>query len=616
LSFAFVGPAVGRARKSGRMIRRISLIAFVLFGILSPIFTLPVRAQSGFTETFNFSTSNGGWTSTTGQTTYSSGAWQAGCDDLGVGADRYHQAVITYPTFTTSFTINTVAVTFGRTYSGFNDGATGSYAVVDFAPGGGGTTVGSDASMSDATNTTLTFSTPVAITPGHALTVAIADGYLHNRGNCASFGSGTAAIKSITVTGIGVNPFEPPGPPDPSLSLVYDLCPELGNDVAIFSNPSLWGAGLTNPIGETKGLLLTNKRASLQVLILPDHKYKIKLIYHETVASSSSQFSVQLANSPFMFVPLDGTADSQTFLAPPANYTPDSSDHANFAIASQLYLTGVPVLGRDLIIDYACLFDTEPTRLGSAGEDPNGKSQEACSFVQFQGTGDFIENARRLIAWLWAGLKSLFDCVLRPLLAAIWGAITNNLSALIRFFTQLSAWIVAQAPLVFSWIGDSLGNLWRWLVGMLGNLLQIALNAVAVLLNNLGLSGLVNGIISFLESLPQAFQTAVNIATIVFEIVSHVIARLFELVLSIIGLVPLIIQATIAGFNNSSSIPFWAPSCSSTNTILAGPCLGFYIIDNTIFDGPIFYIFIMIDGLVAVNVLLWAIERVKKALIA
>lgn len=419
----------------------------------------------------------------------------------------------------------------------------------------------------------------------------------------------TITLKLIAIESVS------PGP-DPALTNLNEPCPELGNDVAIFTNPTLWGAGLTNPAGESKGLLLTNKRASIQVLLLPDHKYKIKLIYHETVASDPSQFSIQLADSPFMFVPLDGTTASQTFLAPESNYTPDSLDHAIFALASQLYLTGVPVLGRDLIIDYACITDTEPNRLGSTGDDPGGKSQQQCSFVEFQGTGDFIENARRLIGWLWTGLKSLFDCVLRPLLAGIWSAILNNLSALIRFFTQLSAWIVAEAPLVFSWIGDSLGNLWHWLVGLLGNLLQIALNAAAILLNNLGLSGLVNGIISFLQSLPQAFQAVVNIATIVFEIARHLITRLFELVLSIVGLVPIIVQATISGFNNSSSIPFWAPSCSSSNTILSGPCLGFYIIDNTIFDGPIFYIFIMIDGLVAVNVLLWAIERVKKALIA
>jgi len=154
----------------------------------------------------DFTSTDGSWAPRTGHnTTYSAGnGFIQGCDQPGL--DTYSQAVIQINIVNASH-ITAVEVTFDRVYAGFNDGALGAYAAKNFTEGGGGVAIGTDSSMASGTNTVLTFNTnPVDVVPGDYITVAVVDGYLHNRGNCASLGGGSVTIKEVRLFYTGSSP--------------------------------------------------------------------------------------------------------------------------------------------------------------------------------------------------------------------------------------------------------------------------------------------------------------------------------------------------------------------------------------------------------------------------
>ena len=160
------------------------------------------------TITYDFTVNNQSWVAQPGYNTsyVAATGWRhTNCDTAGL--DFYDQAIIRRQ-IANATRILSIEVTFDRVYSTFNDGATGSYAAKNFAPGGGGVAIGSDASMATGTAVVKVFNAnPQNVVAGDYLTVAVVDGYLHARGNCASFGAGQSTIKKIIITYDGAAPF-------------------------------------------------------------------------------------------------------------------------------------------------------------------------------------------------------------------------------------------------------------------------------------------------------------------------------------------------------------------------------------------------------------------------
>jgi hypothetical protein len=149
-----------------------------------------------------------GWTVRTGHnTTFGASGFVGGCDDQGLGLDRWHQAVFER-TLNATARIKNVKVWFDRTYSGFDDGADGAFAAVNFTEGGGGTAIGSSPDMTTGAAQTEYFdTTAVDVVDGDYLTIAVVDGYLDSRGNCDSFGAGAVTAYRAEIRGSGTNPF-------------------------------------------------------------------------------------------------------------------------------------------------------------------------------------------------------------------------------------------------------------------------------------------------------------------------------------------------------------------------------------------------------------------------
>ncbi len=59
------------------------------------------------------------------------------------------------------------------------------------------------------------------------------------------------------------------------------------------------------------------------------------------------------------------------------------------------------------------------------------------------------------------------------------------------------------------------------------------------------------------------------------------------------------------------AVPPGAPMCNTPGTVLFYPCLGFYVLDNTIFSGPVVYIAPIFMGVMSWRTLIWAVHRIK-----
>lgn len=465
----------------------------------------------------------------------------------------------------------------------------------------------------------------VSITTAHILFVAD-----QNVGTTSGFSmSHQSAVASFSITfdcaSFTPTPSPSPTPTSPAYSggSFMGQCPLLGDSNAIFLNlPGNWTINpttITNPSGSQFGLHWTSLGYAAMVLhISRYHKYIITVKFHLVdTASSIDHFSTTLGGSTSLPIPVTlGSTDEQTFTSDIANYIPDpdqpeDSDLYTFRLS---YGVGDNV---DWIVDLACVSDATP----GAQIVPSGGSNSAgiCRDCTYHATGNLINDILSVFAWLWCGLSQLFDCVLKPMLLGIWQVILNVLQVL-GFVRIWAGTIIGNG---IRWLNANWGVIGAWASGALSNLVRALLNVATFLLNTIPIVGFINLILSFfgtplgqlVANTAHTAGTVIATGADIIQIGANFLGQVVTGIISIIGAIPTVIAAIIAGFNSpSTSIPVYAPSCSATNTLLFYPCLGSYILDNTLLDGPVYLMFILMLGLVALNVLLWAVRAVQEAL--
>lgn len=415
----------------------------------------------------------------------------------------------------------------------------------------------------------------------------------------------------------------PTSPPSAGGSAFLGQCPLLGDTNALFANlPGTWTINpttVTNPIGSTLGLKWSSLGTAQQVLHLSRyHQFSIQVRFHlNDTASSIDHFSATLGGSTSVPIPVTlGSSAEQSFSSSAANYIPDpdtppESDQFTFTLS---YGVGSNV---DWVLDFACVQDVTP----GAVVVPSGGTNNAgiCQDCQYHATGNLINDLLAIFAWLWCGLSQLFDCVLKSMLLGIWQVILNGLQ--IIGFVRI--WLGTIIGNLIFWLNANWGVIVAWARGALVNIIQVLFNVGIFLLNLFPVVGFINLILSFFGTPLGALiaNTAHTAGAVVatggdiIQIGATYIGQIVTAIISLLGVIPTVIAAIINGFNNpSTSIPVYAPACSSANTFLFYPCLGSYILDNTLLDGPVYLMFLMMLGLVAINVLLWAVRAVQEAL--
>jgi len=393
----------------------------------------------------------------------------------------------------------------------------------------------------------------------------------------------------------------------PSLS-----CPLLGQDSANFRNlPGNWKLApttLTNPVGTTSGLAFTttNANAQLPLTLSRFNQYILTVRYHIT-NTTAGEIYLGLGNSPLLRVPIAGTQDTiQSFEVPSSNYEPNRLGTGSNADSYNLIL--IAPTTDDLIIDFICVKDASPSG-GSTGTSGNG-SWSSSGFVGIQAAVDGCtipyDDTNNVFIY---AISRIWHCGLKPAQEGIWAGVTNTF----RFIQVGWDWLSTVVGNWITWISRTAGVLWAWFSGAAGNILIAVLNAAASLFNSLGLSDLLNRVVQFITNLPSIINAIVQTGIAVISIIGYWIGRFINTVLSVIFAVPALITSIITGFNTSAAtVPVYAPSCNSSNPVLYAPCLSFYVLDHTVWDGPAFFIMPVFMGLIAWDVLMWAINTIKE----
>lgn len=116
-----------------------------------------------------------------------------------------------------------------------------------------------------------------------------------------------------------------------------------------------------------------------------------------------------------------------------------------------------------------------------------------------------------------------------------------------------------------------------------------------------------------LAFLGEQFFVLIQNAESFFEVVIGLFAWFLQAIAYLITLVPLIISALVTGFNAAAVPISGSPLCGAPGDFLYAPCLGFYILDNTLFSGPAFYLLPLVIGILVFDTFIWALAKFREA---
>jgi hypothetical protein len=254
--------------------------------------------------------------------------------------------------------------------------------------------------------------------------------------------------------------------------------------------------------------------------------------------------------------------------------------------------------------------------------------------------GDLPTDFSEYVGWLGCRLTQLWECQLRALLYVIY----TTIMSILTFMGFGRIWLSATISNGIAWANGNFITVSYWLNGQFTNLgitfqnnlinlrsftlitgggagfwdavVAIA-NAISGMVSQL-ISGIGTPIIGLLQQIVTGlFGIAQGLLSIIGTLLTIVMIWLSTEVSLVVNMLTGIIAALYSSFNQAAiALPLGAPTCETPGTILYYPCLGFYVLDNTIFSGPVVYLFPIFMGITAWRTLLWGMGKVKNMLSA
>lgn len=418
----------------------------------------------------------------------------------------------------------------------------------------------------------------------------------------------------------------------------------MGYNAARFIGVESWNrAPDTNPPGHPNGTsqglyLKPDQSATLSSIQLsPTKQYQISVWYRVASpgAYTHQSFWVKLGAGPGggLKVPLDETATGRQHATTPySNFVPTTSIAAGGISIYDLKIyrpstISEPQYDIGLTIDYMCVSEyVSASGGGSGGGSGENTTSGACQICTYTpapvNTGDALLNIRNavqnvwnaIVAQLWCNLRRFFECVLMSILGQIAQAIVDFLA----FVLGLGYWLVQTAGGLINWVVSAIYAVVRWFGGSIVNIARGLIN----FLQTIGLLDLLNRILGAIASIPSFIGQIINFIVGIFQFLGQAIGAVVQLVtmiwqffITMIQAVVVIIRSIFDGFNTASlGTISGSVICSTPSTIGYDVCLGFYILDNTVFSGPAYYLFIIVVGLASLDTLVWALGVIRKKL--
>lgn len=401
------------------------------------------------------------------------------------------------------------------------------------------------------------------------------------------------------------------------VGIPYPTCVLLGNDAARFANgfPTWYREGTPYQYDTTNGIsvLIPSTNAVYRALILdPKTQYKIDVRYRSRSPAAGEIFSITLGKSVF-HIPIPVAPDypdlySSTWESPPANFEPSDPGSWYFEIRRA---NGLSV---DLIIDYICVSAVQASTAPVNAPGQPGTDASGCRVCD--NPVDALDIGG-IINWVLCQILRFFECFIGYLIQRI----VLFVISLLAFFYTFAKFISDVIGGGIGFMLDSAGTVGRFAQGFGSNIGTGMVNAF----HTSGAADTFNHVSRGIQDLPtlfgnfftdagttitQAFQSGANILDVIGALISLTIKGIGF----VIGIIPVLLQGLISGFNaGAQSMSGAMITCDNPSDLWFYPCVGFYVLDNTIFQGPAVYIVPVIIGLWSFETLIWAQEKLRSA---
>jgi len=275
-------------------------------------------------------------------------------------------------------------------------------------------------------------------------------------------------------------------------------------------------------------------------------------------------------------------------------------------------------------IDYVCLIPENQPTAPPVADYPDIRDCNSCPIDL---TGDVAHDVYESVAWHDCRARQVYYCDMRKILVDVRTNTANAVRGIGMFGRYTGA--VANTQLKF------LQGMTYYLAGYLNNVALAIQDSIAWqtgystlviddqplgLWDVLGLllSGLRDVLVTALDRLATvAGQLFTFLAPIVGTLLSvlesavDMLIAFIETVFDQLQILQYLISAVVTGANNATpeAIP-GAPNCAANPE---GLCWGIYLLDNTIFSGPVKDLLPILAGAMTLNLLVWTVGRFRRA---
>jgi hypothetical protein len=409
-------------------------------------------------------------------------------------------------------------------------------------------------------------------------------------------------------------------------------CPLLGDDAAYFRNlPGRWNlaGSASNPSGSSSGLLLGEGSAGLNLTLNAYKQYKLTVGYHiagssgtatpsptgtpaptgTPIPGTTSSLFVKLGSDPPLPLPLTGVDSGGIVKTFTDTYNPnDTSGAYTLTLLSTADTPG-------LTIDSICVAPLASTI--SAGGSSSGTSggtagygngaNGTCTACTYNPTGDLTHDVPALFNWLLCILSQLWQCGLSPSMGGVLQFAVDSIKGVLNMGT---------------WAGSTAGGGVNWLLSLATSAIRYgagtATNGATTITNAISKASAASTSTSTtVTNYSVSIQSASDFFTFISNLITvaiQALGQVLDFMLSIVRIMPLLFNSLIAGFNQSANTAVinWMPACNVG--VAHYMCLGVYVMDNTIFEGPAFYIVLCLEAVIAIKAVVWAIQAFRKGM--
>jgi len=280
--------------------------------------------------------------------------------------------------------------------------------------------------------------------------------------------------------------------------------------------------------------------------------------------------------------------------------------------------------GADVEVDYVCLIpDSQPTA-PPVVDYPDGRD---CNSCPIRLTGESPHDIVETLQWQDCRARQVYYCDFRKLMVDTRDGVLET----VRGIGMLGRWLSASGSKQLLWFRSAF-----WYLGGLLNNVALGIqdsiawsggaNTVIIsdtplgLLDVLGMliTGLRDVLVTTMESLVELVGMMIGFLTPIvgtlLDIITAAVSMFTAFIQSIldqVGIVHYMIASIIDGANNASPATIaGAPDCSASPE---GLCWGFYILDNTIFSGPVADLLPILAGAATLNLLVWVLGKFRDA---